>query len=351
MFSYQMDSVKADETVDRPATPPIRFEDIPGLNIRPEQTTVDTVLGKRRTIKTITTIEIAFIVIAVIGILSTIGLTITVIVNEVKDANTSSDLIFAIVLLINALFCLYYICDGVLFESAYEIVVFVGATTILLIYCIISFSQDKDDVIKTVRFYMIIVLGPFCVVLGSLLAKSYYESKNIIFRTVGASVELQDMCGLMLFFQTLLKFDLQLEVSMVVFVLSDSMDNIGTTDIIVLSVGVVYSLVWVALGFFSVRYESKKLVILFFLTSIAEPAYIIYKVIDVWVIADEEDLIKSAIITCGIIGLIIRIVVCITMYFVTKNFGNGLKEKVYGQSSGDTAAVIGNESQVPPQGV
>ncbi|XP_033095983.1 uncharacterized protein LOC117100414 isoform X2 [Anneissia japonica] len=352
MFSFQMDSKDTDDSVSengRPATPPFGFDDIPGLNIKTEQTTVDTVLGKRRTVSSITKIELAFVTVAAISVLSTIGLTITVItLLEKADEKPSADLVFAIVLLINSLFCLYYVVDGVFFESAYEIVVFVGAAFILLIYCIISFTQSTGDTVKTVRFYLIIILGPCCFILGSILAKNYYESKNIIFRTVGASVELQNMCGLMLFFQTLLKFDLQLEVSMVVFVLSDNTSNIGMQDSLILGFGLIYSVVWAAIGFLSVRYESRNLVIFFYVTSIAEPAYIIYKMVDV-IDHGLEDLILSAIITCGVIGLLIRLVTCITMFFVYKNFGNGLKEKVYGQTSGDTAAVIKNEGASQPQ--
>jgi hypothetical protein len=60
------------------------------------------------------------------------------------------------------------------------------------------------------------VLRPILIVLGALIAKLYNDSGKLIFRTVGASVEQQHMCKTMFAFFGLLKFDLQLGVSLLI---------------------------------------------------------------------------------------------------------------------------------------
>lgn len=57
------------------------------------------------------------------------------------------------------------------------------------------------------------ILSPAIIVLGLLIGKQYHDSGRLIFRTVGASSEDQAMCKTMFFFYGLLKFDLQLGVS------------------------------------------------------------------------------------------------------------------------------------------
>ena len=60
------------------------------------------------------------------------------------------------------------------------------------------------------------MLSPILIVLGVLIAKVYNDSGKLIFRTVGASVEQQHMCKTMFAFFGLLKFDLQLGVSLLI---------------------------------------------------------------------------------------------------------------------------------------
>ena len=63
------------------------------------------------------------------------------------------------------------------------------------------------------RLILICVFGPINIVMGLTIAKQYHESKNLIFRTVGANVMLQELCNGVFRTESLLKFDLQLTVS------------------------------------------------------------------------------------------------------------------------------------------
>ena len=67
-----------------------------------------------------------------------------------------------------------------------------------------------------IRLVIASVLSPILIVLGALIAKLYNDSGKLIFRTVGASVEQQHMCKTMFAFFGLLKFDLQLGVSLLI---------------------------------------------------------------------------------------------------------------------------------------
>ena len=77
---------------------------------------------------------------------------------------------------------------------------------------------------------------------------------KLIFRTVGASVEQQHMCKTMFAFFGLLKFDLQLGLSMVVLILTNG-SKIDTKDIIILTVGSVITVMCFLIGYLCVRWE------------------------------------------------------------------------------------------------
>jgi hypothetical protein len=71
-------------------------------------------------------------------------------------------------------------------------------------------------VFKT-RLIIAAVLCPPLIAVGVWLSFNYHRSGNLIFRTVGANTEIQNMCKLIFVFFDLLKFDLQLSVSVLVF--------------------------------------------------------------------------------------------------------------------------------------
>ena len=63
-----------------------------------------------------------------------------------------------------------------------------------------------------VRLIVAALFCPFLIGMGLYLSVGYYRSGNLIFRMVGASANLQNMCHLLFIFFDLLKFDLQLSV-------------------------------------------------------------------------------------------------------------------------------------------
>ncbi|XP_072174928.1 uncharacterized protein [Diadema setosum] len=334
----------------------ITFEDLgiptAGSNV------VRTPVGQRRSVRDVSKLEWVFLFLSIVSILVVISLTIARLVellgNNTPDSNV--DATFAVLLLFNAVFILFYVLNGVFGERANELLIFVAGVFIVLIYCIINYTQPggtTSEAVKLTRLVLIAAVGPVVSVMAIYIAKQYYDSRNLIFRTVGASIELQDMCQYMFLCESLLKFDLQLEVSMVILVLENGVKQIELLEQLVIGIGIAYAVIWAIIGFLVMRYENRQLAWLFFITSVFEPAYIIYKIV---LVAQEFDrqgamLLNYAIIVCGILGLIIRVAVVLCMAKVYSNFGRGLKEKAFGdERNEDTSPFSPNEHTPGPSG-
>ncbi|XP_072175297.1 uncharacterized protein [Diadema setosum] len=311
---------------DRPST----FADF-GVDVERERSTIDTLVGPYRKFSKLNREEKVFLVLCLLTILVTLGLTAdrVAIVEKASD-----DFTFAILLLINILFCLYYVVHGVLGEHAYELIVFAFSMSVIFVYCITNFIETSEDSVKLARLVLVCIFFPFQIGFSIYMGVKYRRAKNLIFRTVGANIHLQDLCGNMYLFVDLLKVDLQLETSMVILVLDDGI-NINGFEKIVLSLGLPLGLMWNILGFLALRYENRILVVLFLATGWILPAFITYKFIDLSMRWEQwptkaDKLLPTCIIVCGILGLIIRVFLVVVCVHLTMNFGQGLGEKVYG---------------------
>lgn len=330
---------------DKESSPPTTFEDL-GIP-QSERTTaqpVTTVFGQRRKWNSLSKLEVAFLVIALLSILSTMGLTLERIVDILMNHRAGTDdFTFALVLLMSTAFCVFYIINGVFGERAFELLVFIGGVLIVLGYSIINYTQVDPDVtrrtpktVKLVRLILVSVFGPIDIIMGLIIAKQYFESGNLVFRTVGANLDLQRMCRNMNLYVSVLKFDLQLQLTLVILVLSNG-TQLELTEILVLSIGIPYSIIYTVLGWLAVRFENKIMAYIFFLGSVAEPAYIIYKIIDLsanWQESktNRELLIPITVICASWAALGIRIILMVTSIRAVRNFGLGLKEKAYGNT-------------------
>ncbi|XP_030842781.1 uncharacterized protein LOC100889110 isoform X2 [Strongylocentrotus purpuratus] len=325
---------------------------------------VRTPVGQRRSLKDVTTLEWIFLVLSTLSILVVSALTIFRLVELIRDSKSNvaqttqtptpsasasseasdneTDTVFAILLLFNAVYILFYVLNGVFGERANELLIFVAGICIVLVYCIINYLQQgsTSHAVKLARLILISAAGPVLGIMALYIAYRYYDSRNLIFRTVGANIELQDMCQYMFLCESLLKFDFQLEVSIVILVLDD-LSSISLFETLIICFGVTYGMIWAVVGFLSMRYENKHLTWIFFATSVFEPAYIIFKIVRVAQDFDPHNssmqLLNYAIIVCSVLGLLVRVAVVLCMSKVYSNFGKGLKEKAFGdEGDGDT---------------
>ncbi|XP_078697207.1 uncharacterized protein LOC144925160 [Branchiostoma floridae x Branchiostoma belcheri] len=331
-----------------------RFSDL----TKPRHATQQTAIGPTRSCGSLEKHELFFLVLTILGVLGTLGLTIYRLASVEAQ---SADFTFALVLIINTVACLIFVVHGLMRERPYEVAIFIIADVIVLIYCIVNYAENpypKNDpsgtehTVKLVRLILVVVFSVIAVPLAVYILVSFYQSRNLIFRTVGANEALQNMCDLTFFNEALLKLDFQLELSMVVLVM-DKGTNVDPEDIVVLSVGTVFVLVWAIMGYLSMRFENRVLVIIFLLLWWCEPAYIIYKMV---VVAQQlhkgktlsdTKIVSAAAIACGIAACVIHSLILVITWTVWGNFGKGLKEKVYGQPAGteDSRQVVEQESR------
>ncbi|CAG0925033.1 unnamed protein product [Notodromas monacha] len=153
-----------------------------------------TMFGRARRIRDISCLEWMYVTVGTIGILITIALTMDRLLRFTPGSN---DFLYAILLLVNALFCLAYLPVAVIFEQASEMVVFVIASTVVLAYVVINFVTKFPDVstingqVKLARLALTAVLSAVLVPGGLFLAYNYNNSNSLVFRTVGATQALQ----------------------------------------------------------------------------------------------------------------------------------------------------------------
>ncbi|XP_076329587.1 uncharacterized protein LOC143235368 isoform X2 [Tachypleus tridentatus] len=317
---------------------PITYAD---LGIPVKHKTQQTVLGTTRTWNSLSRLEWLYLVVSLLGLFASLGVTVERLVALKKD---SDDYTFAMVLFLTLVFCCYYVIHGVFKERPYELGVFIISNFVVLVYCIMNYSSCINEstntaceqdikTMKLVRLILAAVLSPCLIVGGIWLFRNYYVSGNLIYRTVGADLTLQNMCQNLFLCSTLLKFDLQLEGSMLILVLKNGATITDTFEKVVLGVGVFFSILWIILGFLSMRFEQKVMVWIFLGTSFFEPAYVLYEMIKAHTIQELDTNLKNCIYLCGSFALVVRIAVFVYMVLVMKNFGQGLRQKVYGGPS------------------
>ncbi|KAK3735317.1 hypothetical protein QZH41_018728 [Actinostola sp. cb2023] len=319
--------------------------------------------------------EWIFIIISIINILLAILFTI---VSMTKVSYHSSDFTFAIIVLINAVFCIFYAVHGVLREREFEVYAFIAAITVVFVYLFINLivaltstpiKTDSYFYIKLVEMYRRagphycssavcftdnnflihpFLLGPFrrkpelenAFFGSSSLLNIYYGVKvardfgYLEFRTVGAAIPLQKMYRRAGIFSCLLKFDFELALSLAVLVVYNP-EELNTSDKIIVGVGIPFQFFWSVLGWCTMRKETRYPGIVFIALSFVEPAYIIYwfyNVINKWVSltnGSSKRVLVYSFVVVATIALLIRVLVIIALKFVVDNFGKGLRESVY----------------------
>ncbi|KAK6979294.1 hypothetical protein BgiMline_020265 [Biomphalaria glabrata] len=301
--------------------PPLTFAD---LGIPTSEHVQDTVIGKSRSCRDVTWNEWLYIICMLVSILVAAGFTIY---RLTKVQLNDPDFTFCLVLLWNAVFCVWFVLDGILRERPSEIFILSIATVIITCYLIVNYIAGTQNEIKLSRMIAACVLSPLLVLFGLRIAWTYHVSKRLIFRVVGANEHLQTLYRNLLTFQDFLKFDLQLGGSMVLFIVL-SFDKLLVREIVILSVGGAVTIIWFILGYFAMPKENKILAVIFFLFSPAEIAYICYKLYDVSCYINSLKGLAGATIACGIIALVVRFLVIVGAILVVKEFKQGLKEKL-----------------------
>ncbi|XP_022297745.2 uncharacterized protein LOC111107066 [Crassostrea virginica] len=308
------------------------------------QTAIATPLGQTRTCAGLNAKETSFLVISIVNILTALGVTLYRFITVIKDGQSgSADFTFALILIINGAFSIFYVFHGLLREKKYELYVLILAILVVMVYCIVEYIVNVDgrSTLKLVRLILAVVLAPPNIVLAWSIARHF---GYLTFRIVGASEYLQYLYKQASIFSSLLKFDVQVTVSFVILVLKD-----GTTlDLfqqVALGVGLPYSVLWNIYGWFILRREWKKQVWVFVFFGLAKPAYYIFQIVKEYMRKSDtytgsENFIVYSTLVAGALGLIIWVVIMIELKIVYKNFGQGLKERAFDVLSSEKASLI-----------
>ncbi|XP_015753758.1 PREDICTED: uncharacterized protein LOC107333455 [Acropora digitifera] len=181
------------------------------------------------------------------------------------------------------------------------------------------------------RFGAIICLGPPNIYFAIKVAQDF---GYLAFRTVGASEAIHRMYRCAGRFSCLLKFDLQLAVSLSVLAIKHVKFNMSTEAKITVSVGVPLQLFWSILGWLAMRREKMQLVWIFCPISVVEPAYLIYRtasIINDWKgeTADGNGVLIYSFLGAAVAALLVRALLLYSLRCVVNNFGKGLKEQVF----------------------
>lgn len=289
----------------------------------------NTFLGKIRSLKRLTRLEIAFLSVSLTSLLLCLGFTIERLANLPKD---SASFTFASVLIVNVCFCILYVLRGVLYERPSAIWILVLADGIVLLYIVINYIIGIKGPYKEARLILISVVGPFVIIMGLLIARNYHKSKKLIMQTVGARGELQDICSTMFVFTDLLIADLQVSLSVALLALTSGL-KLDTEDKVLLPVSLILAFASSIFGYLFVRLESRRFALAYTLIWVTMPGYAIYLIVMAAKDGNVHKMKKSLNVIIFVAGGVCFVVRVATLIFGIKaffNFGKGLHELVYG---------------------
>ncbi|KAH9507556.1 hypothetical protein Btru_051462 [Bulinus truncatus] len=311
--------------------------DLPPVTKQP----IHTAIGKCQRCQDLTALEIVYIICTLVSIIAAVGFTIYRMATVDK---THPDFTFCIFLLVNAAFCIFFTVDAIFRERPSEIIILSITTIIILLYLIINYAAGTKNDIKLARLIIACISCPVLVVMGMMIAKKYFMSGHLIFRTVGALDNMQKLYRSLLYLQDGLKIDLQLGVSLVIFVL-DGNKTIETHEIVILVVGLIVEIGYFFLGWIAFSRELRPFVITFWVVGSIAFFYIFWKIYDVTLYITHFSGLAGATIMCIIAAILVRIAVIIGSVFVYRNFDKGLKEKIgFGDSDIENDPVTSSET-------
>lgn len=229
----------------------------------------------------------------------------------------------SLIQLFGLLFCLYYICRGVLQENQLELCAFVVNMLLVVLRSVVIFAEQNSEGQQDleVRFSSIICLG---VLLIPCTIYFIRKPNFMAFRAGGAlSIDQEKYYMLNICFSGV-TFDLQAQVSLCILVLTLDFQMPAYANIII-AVGVAWAVVTTVVGAVAVFKESKVLVWIFWGLSLPQVAffvYLMYAVIKMW-LKDETLILEAVAVVTVIISLLIKGILIGGHYRLMRILGQG----------------------------
>jgi len=277
-----------------------------------------------------------FLATITVEVLAVVGLTIAI----MKTGQSAIEL--GIVLIVLWLFLLYFAIDGVVNENKFALVGFIVATLVECFYVIYQFIKkptERKQHTVLARFVIVLALTSINLFLSWIVLKSFGWK---LYKKVGADSVLVAMYKTYQKFTTVLRIDLLAQVLLALMAgiyifTEDQQGFIQGPEFIVDVIAVVLNFGWVVLGWQAIRRENIPLLWAFITTALVAPVYIIVKGVllrDKFAHGDSFYLIP--IIIVGVFTVITRISVLIWTFLTWRNFGQGLKTRVFNTTETST---------------
>ncbi|KAG8193732.1 hypothetical protein JTE90_005030 [Oedothorax gibbosus] len=310
------------------------------------------IIGKVRARPQYNKLEKAYLAGSIIALTISLGITIQ---RFTVFKICECDFAFGLLLLLTIIFCYYYVIHSILVERWDELFIFVASKGIVTGYCIVNYINGERDTETLIRLILSCIAGPILIILGFYFCYQYYKSNRFIHDVVGtANEELQTPCRIYYVCSSLLKFDLQIQWSMLILTIGKNMLYLTLGDKIVFGSGVPVILLVYVLGRLGISYENNKLMIAFYIMGVCERGFIAYCFYYTYTKGDNVDATYNPALVCVVAAFFIWISLFVaTGVFVQCYFGKGLKEKLHGLSNGqhvEVAIINGEPSRVVTNG-
>eukprot|EP01137_Pigoraptor_chileana_P021901 Opistho-2@6804 len=291
--------------------------------------------GKTHTFRSLSQIARLFVIVALLGSCAVLALTIQrmATIHFPLTEDTRADFTYAVVLLFNTLFSVYYAVHGCVKERKIEILAYIIASGIVTLYIFYQFLFPRDDPaydssterpVLIARFALCCVFEPLNIVLAFMVSR---EFGWLEFETVGAHPALCEMYTSHTRFLALLKFDLQLGVTLVF--MSAFSGIVVDAELAINIAGLVLTLAWALLGYVSARREVRRSMLVFLALAAVQPAYDIFVVVRVLKESPDDNFATYPVVIAGVTAIVLRAALIFFAYQTMRNFNRGLKELLY----------------------
>eukprot|EP00033_Pygsuia_biforma_P001201 GCRY01001364.1.p1 GENE.GCRY01001364.1~~GCRY01001364.1.p1 ORF type:complete len:295 (+),score=17.64 GCRY01001364.1:159-1043(+) len=234
---------------------------------------------------------------------------------------------FSILLMLSLIFINYFAFDGVLNENIIQVIACVGLTGVVAFYGIFQFIvvENLNEVLKTIQLVVVIVFFLIYIYVGW---KVYLEFGWRIYKKIGANPHMRSLYRVFQIFLTVLKLDCAMAVILLIMASVFFLD-FEDSEVYLNIVALCITFAWALCGWLSIKNENMKQAYFFFVFSIAEPIYILYKIVRFYKDPEDfEDVPVGVITFSGIIAFCLRFALMGFYFSAYKNFNKGFAEQL-----------------------
>jgi len=221
----------------------------------------------------------------------------------------------------------------VLKERVVELYSYLAASVLVFCYVFYQFFDNQPHTkdwqasksVRLARLILMAVLEPATLFFAIYVARSFGW---VSFVTMGVNSQLQRTYRTYTVFMGLLKINCQILLS-IIFIGFFSKEISLAVELLIESLALCLTVTWFAVAHLAFTHESPKLVLVHAVLSLIQPAYIVWKMMELTAGNKFDDFTTTPILFLGSLGLILYFVVMACSLLVYRNFGKGLYEKLH----------------------